>query len=1220
MAVGWVIALLFSSLARSACEAQLYWLNRKVDVELRGAISSALYVKSLRKVQFGRTDMSPGGKEDDTNASSGTKGSAKSKSTTGKFKAKSQVANLFAADTEKILHAFRLSHYVIFVPLLIAACMVLLIRMLGWAALFGLGALSLAAPLTIICGKWVKAMRKTVLERMDARLTQLGESLHGIKTIKMFAWEPQFILRITKTRTSELRALRSYLSNSVIISLLWRGAPILATFSTFTAYALLYQKKLDPTTVFTALAIFNNVLRYPLFTLPKLAIAWMEARVSLGRVEEYLGVRELERFDVAEESMGRMDGVDGKVGFRDATFQYHSRGDGVGTMGGVIRDLTLEFPNGGLTLIVGPIAAGKSSLLLALLGEMQRLQGIQYGLQPSASASNIENHRTGVAYVSQQAWLQNATIRENILFGSHFDQARYTQVIKACALLPDLELFPAADGTEIGERGITLSGGQRQRVALARAAYSNHPIILLDDPLSAVDAPTAQHLLHECILGPLMAGRTRLLVTHAVNLCLPYAVFVVVMEGGRVLKCGPAMDVAKAMGSEWAVDVIENAADLSNDGRNEKIGSPKSAKADSTSASVVINNQNTPAPNATNVGRVTTDETKAVAGVKWSTYKKLISALGGFIPVISLLILIIAAYAATFAHDYTLKEWTSSSSHSPSQNTHYLTLYALISLTSLLLLYTRLVFQVLLSNGASKHLHSTLINRLFYSPLSFFESTPAGRILNRFGKDLQTVDQDVVNSVGDMVQQTVHLVVVVGLICVVSPWFLVGVPVIFAFYLPTARKYLGVSRDLKRLESITRSPIYSAFDEVLSGGPTIRAFHQDSCFLHNLQTHLDTNQSAYLLLWASNRWLAVRIEMVGAFVTFATGLAILFGQGLGGVAMDAGWAGLCLTYAVQFTDGLMWWVRNHAQMELTMNSVERLEEWMNLEQEAPPVVEECRPSAEWPSKGNVEVRDLVIKYKPGLNPALRDLTLRITGGQRIAIVGRTGAGKSTLSLAFLRMLEATSGSITIDGIPIHHIGTQDLRRNITVVPQDPVMFSGNLRFNLDPIGEHDDALLWDALREVSLATPPSTSPFQDQSPESQSVARHPITLDADTGDRGANLSVGERQLVALARAIVRTRSTKGKVVILDEATASVDSTTDALVQKAVANAFVGATLITIAHRLRTVFGSDRVVVLDRGRIVEDGSPAELLDKDGLFKHMCEESGELAILRSLIRDS
>ncbi|KAI9004026.1 ABC transporter type 1, transmembrane domain-containing protein, partial [Gaertneriomyces semiglobifer] len=1029
--LGYAVALLTCALTRAACDGQVYFNGRRVGMRIRAVLIGRIYGKALsRRAVAAET-------EEDAGASTG------------------QVTNLMSVDTQKILEVSCYLMYLFTAPMQVAICISLLIYVLGWPALAGVAVMVCMVPLGGKIGKLVAQRQRALIRATDRRITAMNETLQGIRIIKFFAWENHYLNMIKALRDNELSRLRAYLFTTGSSKLVWYSAPILVSVLTFMTFTRIAGRQLTAEAAFTGLALFN-ALRSPLQIFPDMIVRVSESMVSLKRVEKFLAEEDLERFMISNEvspplpatgrrgSQGSRKSVDITIGFSGpAEFSWEQ-----GTAASLpespkrhfsLKRLHVEFTRGGLNLVCGATGCGKSSMMLALLGEMYRVSGHSH-LPRTARGQELSD----VAYAAQQAWLMNATIRDNILFGLPYDAARYGRVIHACALTRDLETLEGGDMTEIGEKGVNVSGGQKARISLARAAYSHAEYVLMDDVLSAVDAPTARHIFDECILG-LLAGRTRILVTHAVHLCVPRADHIVLMRAGTVLSQGPPSEVVGAgagkidlgrvipettatMANEWhSLSTLQENLGEDADGRhNGNMMTPKewlslNSDVDGTAAPIVgpktasggvrlnVDDDtddssplseysvdvetddgisveadkgptNSTAPQAKRaVLRLTEDEARAVGSVKAEVYRVYVSAAGGVLFLMFLMVTFLGVQASIIGQDTWLKHWAgayrriaqtvqtvsgytialvpetkrnsaSVPNEGPVNVDFYLGIYALIGSNTLLLLFLRILVILRGSLRASRHLHNAMLEKLLHAPMRFYDITPLGRILNRFSRDMQSVDQEVSSWSGDFLSNVVAACAVIGVIAVVTPVFLIGVLPIALLYLNIARLYVRTSRELKRLESVTRSPIFSHFSETITGASTIRAYGAETKFMTENHSRVDTNHRAFFYLWVANRWLGVRVDFVGAMVSFAAAVAILatvhWGHG-----MDPGAAGLSLSYALTFTDALLWVVRMHALMEMSMNSVERVQEYLAVDQERASIVPDHRPPADWPRNG-----------------------------------------------------------------------------------------------------------------------------------------------------------------------------------------------------------------------------------------------------------------------------
>ncbi|KAJ1729945.1 hypothetical protein LPJ72_004709 [Coemansia sp. Benny D160-2] len=1015
------------------------------------------------------------------------------------------------------------------------------------------------------------------------------------------------------------------------------------------------------------------------------------------------------------------------------------------TMKFSLKDIDVRFPLGGLSIIAGPTGSGKSSLLSALVGEMTLVRGrvllptIQSCLLSENDAKYkdvIELSREGlaiddIAYVAQEAWLRNATIRENILFGEPYDLERYEEVLRVCALKPDLRILVAGDMSEIGERGITLSGGQKQRVALARAVYSSRRILLIDDCLSAVDAHTAKHILMDCLLSKtrLMQGRTRVLVTHHVAMCLPYAQYMVMINKGRITLKGTPTELrnksALTLALAESVDSEKNDLDITNQKEGvDDIGGIEAGK-DKTSAldthkggqpaNTVNDAKSEDEYNSEHLkklaekqginpnldisvlqGILIKEEEREEGYVKLEVWKTFMQACGGKL-FWGWLVMIFVVYEAMSAlRTYWIKMWvaledsSASDPHNTSSSSVFTSaLFASTSpyisdytsrLGSWMSTYTPHVsvglgglernLSTMSTDALSSHhssvywlgiytllgfacvawlvlmwysmfagrlkmartMHRRLARCVVHAAPRFYDSTPVGRIINRFSRDMDTIDNGALDSIGYWLGGVIGVMAVYIIVSIAIPIFAIAALLTSGMFLMIAFYYLNTSRELNRLESNSMSPLLSLFGEIIQGTTTIRAFNVKHYYIMEAMNRISAHNRPYYAVWSTNRWLHIRVSAASALVSATSAGFILFNLDW----IDAGMAGFILSYAMAFSEEMLWVIRDYSENELNMNSVERILQYLKIDQEASLESDpQHKPPPSWPRKGDMEIENLVAEYVSGV-PVLHGISLSIKHGEKIGVVGRTGAGKSTMSLALLRFIEASKGKIVLDGVDISKIGLEDLRRNVTIIPQDPVLFNGSIRFNLDPFDEHPDALLWEALRRTHLIkengsqnTSVSSSSISvssvvgrgesnggDTNGDGSSLERMAgifTSLDAEIKENGQNLSLGQRQLVALARALVR----RSKLIIMDEATASVDFDTDNRIQNTIRGSeFANSTLLCIAHRLRTIIDYDRVLVLEKGKVAEFDTPYNLLqNKDGIFRSMCEKSGEYEYLVS-----
>uniref|UniRef100_A0A8U7N0C2 ATP binding cassette subfamily C member 2 n=1 Tax=Corvus moneduloides TaxID=1196302 RepID=A0A8U7N0C2_CORMO len=1144
----YAILLFLTALIQSLCLQQHFSLCFQLGINVRASLIAAIYKKSLT--------MS---------------GATRKESTVG------ETVNLMSADAQRFMDMANFVHQLWSSPLQIILSIVFLWGELGPSVLAGIATMVLLIPINAFLVAKAKTIQERNMKNKDERMKIITEILNGIKILKLFAWEPSFEKRVNDIRAHELKNLVNFGYLQSVSIFVFTCAPFLVSLASFAVYVLVDENNiLDAQKAFTAISLFN-VLRFPMAMLPMVLSSLVQTNVSTARLERYLSGEDLDTSAIHHNPITLLC----------AGLTQELMGDLAVLLPqpSCLCSVTLDVTPGSLVAVVGAVGSGKSSLVSAMLGEMENIKG----------HINIQG---SLAYVPQQAWIQNATLKDNILFGSELDEAKYQQVLKACALLPDLELLPAGDQTEIGEKGINLSGGQKQRVSLARAVYSNADIYILDDPLSAVDAHVGKYLF-EHVLGPkgLLQKKTRILVTHSISF-LPQVDNIVVLAAGAVSEHGSYStllakkgafaqflnlygnqeeDVEAGVGWLWPHHSQETRR------RQSCLGLVGGVVEGSTVGSRV--------------------ESQGCAGchclrsdglscpqVKFSMYLRYLRAVGlcfSFWIVMGY----VGQYVAYVGSNLWLSAWTDDAQHYVNQTYPTQQRDLRIGVFGALgvsqgeggrtAVPTRLICGAM---RASRVMHQQLLSNILRVPMSFFDTTPTGRIINRFAKDIFTVDETIPMSFRTWLSCFMAIISTLIMICLATPFFAVVIVPLSVFYYFVLRFYISTSRQLRRLDSVTRSPIYSHFGETVSGLSVIRAYGHQERFLKHNETTMDINQKSVYSWIISNRWLAIRLEFVGSLVVFFSALLAVIAKG----TLEGGIVGLSVSSALNVTQTLNWLVRTSSELETNIVAVERVHEYMKVQNEAPWVTKK-RPPRGWPSKGEIQFIDYQVRYRPELDLVLQGISCNIGSTEKVGVVGRTGAGKSSLTNCLFRVLEAAGGKITIDEVDIATIGLHDLRKNLTIIPQDPVLFTGTLRMNLDPFDQYSDEEVWKALELAHLKT---------------YVQGLPEGLLHLVSEGGENLSVGQRQLVCLARALLR----KAKILILDEATAAVDLETDHLIQTTIRREFADCTVLTIAHRLHTIMDSNRVMVLQAGQIVEFDSPEALLMKQGIFSAMAKDAG------------
>ncbi|KAF9349243.1 hypothetical protein BGX34_001909 [Mortierella sp. NVP85] len=910
------------------------------------------------------------------------------------------------------------------------------------------------------------------------------------------------------------------------------------------------------------------------------------------------------------------------IGVSSTLTLYEKKPEGVKeSMGPVLHDINLRIMRGSFTAVVGRVGEGKSSLVGALLGEMYKYTGTVY-----ASGS--------LAYVPQTAWILNDTVRNNVLFGRPYDRVRYLNTVRACALLPDFKML-----------GINLSGGQKQRISIARAVYADADVYIFDDPLSAVDAHVGEHIFKE-VLNSILARKTRILITNSVR-HLETMDQIMVIKQGRIVQDGPYRKLLQNMNGDFfrliqeskrtttmedddvpdltsialsKAEVIEEEDEEEDDASMDIRSASTAFYADLKEEYMELVERPTPHRNKslhrnkstmslrrTRSTRVVEDDldgkddkdevdeeasTEGRAG--WKVYKFYLSTLG-FLGLSSFAVVIILFLAIQMGAQLWLQRWgdenalaTANQTARPHSNNWWIMTYFAWIIASAVMLAVAIAHMLTyMARKASKQMHSGMLGPMMRSPMSFFDVTSSGKIVNRFAHDINAVDIDLPLQFLNMMFIVCMAINIFGFCIAATPYFaIIMVPLGMAYYW-LGGYFLVSSRELKRLDSAARSPMYAHFGETLAGLVSIRAFRDSNRFSVEATKMLDRAQQTSYLTNATTRWLQVMLDIMSVLVlTFVALLAILQRE-----SVQAGLFSIVLSQIGVLTIVMSRILSTSCSLEKSIISVERVREYSHLPSEARDVIPDSRTDPAWPQYGTIVFNEYSTRYREGLDLVLKDVTFSIRGGERIGIVGRTGAGKSSVTLALFRIIEAAEGSITIDGIDISTLGLQELRSRITIIPQDPFLFGDSVRLNMDPFGKYTDNDIWAALESASLKT------YIESLPEG---------LDTAIENGGENMSLGQRQLMSLARAMLAKNT---RVLCLDEATAAIDIETDNAIQRALRREFRNCTVLTIAHRINTIMDSDRILVLEKGEVAEYNSPAVLLqNKDSIFYSLASASG------------
>ncbi|KAM9950143.1 hypothetical protein ACTFIT_011382 [Dictyostelium discoideum] len=1133
--MGYYYALIMfgTAMIGSFCNYQANRVTVRTGDRLRSIIVLDVYKKAIKLSNSARSNTSPG-----------------------------QIVNLISNDAQRMIEVFGILNNGLFALPQIIICLALLYEKIGWPTFVGLGLMLAAIPFNGLAAKKLTETRRILIGHTDGRVKVTSEILQAMKIIKLYAWEDSFAKKVLDRRNNEIKLLFSFTRYRTILIAMIGAIPTAASILVFSTYYG-YNGSLDAGKIFSALS-YLNLLKIPLGFLPILIALGIQMQIASKRVTDFLLLPEMKEVQQIDNPS-----LPNGVYMKNSTTTWNKeKEDSFG-----LKNINFEAKGQSLTMVVGSVGSGKSTLVQAMLGELETIDG-EIGIKGS------------IAYVPQQAWIINATLKENIIFGKELDEERYQKVLEVCALKRDIELFPQGDSVEIGERGINLSGGQKQRVSIARAVYSDADVYILDDPLSAVDSHVGKHLFHKCFKG-ILSSKTVILVANQINY-LPFADNTVVLKSGEIVERGTYYELINAklefasLLQEYGVDENTKGDDSDDDDdkkdddkKEEKVEKPKQSDKDGT----LISEEEA--------------EQGAVAG---KVYWKYVTAGGGLLFLFAMILFLLETGSKTFT-DWWLSHWQTESSErmesillgeeptglTDDQN---LGIYIGVGMASIIVTVVRTFSFFEYAVRAAHSIHHELFNALLKKPMSFFDQTPLGRIINRFTRDLDIIDNLIATSIAQFFTLMLSVLATLILISIIVPWLLIPLAPICILFFILQYFYRYTSRGLQRIEAITRSPIFNHFSETLNGVVSIRAYKKQQENILKNQKRLDDNNNCYLTLQAMNRWLGLRLDFLGNLIVFFSCIFITLKKD----TISPSDVGLVLSYALSITSNLNQGVLQAADTETKMNSVERISQYIRGAVEAPQIIDDCRPSPDWPINGSIKFDNLVMRYREGLDPVLKGITCEIKAKEKIGIVGRTGAGKSSIVLALFRLIEASEGSISIDGENIAKFGLKDLRRNLAIIPQDPVLFSGTLRENLDPFNECPDHELWSILDDIQL---------------SKVFKSTEEGLNSKVTENGENFSVGQRQLIVLARALLR----KPKILVLDEATASVDGQSDSLIQATIRNKFSNCTILTIAHRLNTIMDSDKIMVLDAGKISEFDEPWTLLqNQNGLLTWLVDETG------------
>lgn len=1078
------------------------------------------------------------------------------------------IVNLVLVDVTKVQNLSQQAPLFFLIPTKIVLAILLLHNLLGNAIFAGLLVVVIMIPLNTFILRLLKSLKKTQMKFKDLRIKMVLEALAAIRSVKLHNWEFSMLDTITRIRNDkELKNMRCIGAVMAINRLFWCVIPVMISLATF----YLYPNALTLDIVFPALSLFS-ILTAPVINIPLLFSCVIEALVALERLLKFLSAEEIQQLLVCP---GYED--DPKIEVRNATFcrglkllesekDEEAAAERTSRLSICLNEINFSASNGEFVCVVGPVGSGKLTLLSAIIGEL-----------PIVPLIDSHFHVAGlVAYCSQIPWIMNTSIRENILFGRKFDPDFYQKVVETCDLVNDFPALAHGDETLVGEKGIALSGGQKARLALARAIYADRQVYILDDVLSAVDSHVASKIVLQVLSSEtgLLKDKVRVLVTNNAGALL-CADRIVTLKSGSICADDDASDLT-------LTPVSTSSVALSSSGSLDSCA-----------------NTLAPLPKKSH-------EHSKNGSVKWSTYwkyAKLCLATG--------IVLFFFAVAAGSVFLFLSKYWLKSvSEHNDGVEVHladslvhtkrFVGVYFLLGLGLSMFVFLRTVvlYQLCLIR-ASKKLHAQMASLVLFLPMSFFDTTPLGRILNRFLADINKIDDNLPKTFARFFSLTATAALTLGVIVVNLPVSVVPMCVLMVVYYYYQAYYIAALRDMKRIGLASRSPVFNHLQETLCGTDTIRSFGAVGEFALSSIERVGFNLKALYVLRAVNRWLTFRLQLIGALV-------ILLASGLSLFSLTTshpltnGVVGLVMAYALDITESLNSIVKASVDIETNVVCVERVLEYSKLPSEGPyrnPIDDHIPEN--W-TDSPILFSHYSARYRPGLNLVLKDLCLEIGAGEKIGVVGRTGAGKSSLAMAFFRLIEASEGGISIGSVETASVGLSRLRNSLNIIPQDCLAVQGTIRLNLDPVGVHLDEELLRALRCSHLLdylVVQDNGRFYDDA--------NMRLLDMPLYEGGRNLSVGQRQLLCLARALLNPL----KILILDEATAAVDPETDRVVQETIRNEFADRTILTIAHRLDTVLDCDRILVLDYGQVAEFDTPSALLaNENGLFYRLCDEGG------------
>lgn len=1226
--IGYAIGSTMLSFVSGLAINHFYYQSQSVGIKVRSVLTHFILAKSLRLNAKSRNEFDTG-----------------------------KITSLITTDLARVELACLLQPLLLLLPMPLIISIVILLTNIGVSAL-----ISIAIFLVFLVGiaystKQLYVFREATSKLTDARVRIVKEIVNSLKTIKYYSWEIPFFNSIMSARVAEIRLILKIQTLRNMIDAISQSLVGIVTMIAFLVLFSLEGSTKDPASTFSSVQAFEY-LGFMIFFIPGTLSSLADLLMAMKRIGRFLGAEEISKYEHYYEINDHNN--DNAISIKEGNFEweiFESKDDSdnkpdeesisddhiTETINEAfntietselettakkllkLTDINLDVKTGEFVVITGSIGSGKTSLLSAISGVMKCNSGsiTINGSLLSAGAS----------------WIQNSTIRENILFGSKYDKEKYEAVIYACSLQSDLDILPGGDFTEVGEKGITLSGGQKARINLARAVYAERDILLLDDVLSAVDARVGKHIVDNCLFK-LLKNKTRVLATHQLSL-VSAADSIVFLNGDGTIDVGTMKELKSrnqgfnklitfATHQEEVKEELLIEDNKQNDINSEFSGySQASGSYNSTAKGLtrrktrgkgeIIEEEEEDEDEEgvyrtidfnkdASLGKIIEEEERAVNSIKLDVYTSFIRAgaekvtlPGAIIGYLGLLTL--ATFTELFVNTW-LSFWISNKFEGRTSG-FYIGIYVMITFSWLILLTSEFVFLAHISTNASKSLNLSAIKKVLFAPMSFIDTTPLGRILNRFTKDTDALDNEITERLRLCFYSFARIIGFLILDIIYLPWIGLAIPVLVLLLACVVSYYQATCREVKRLEAIQRSKVYNNHSEVFGGSATIKAYKRDEDFVKTNDFLMDNVNEASFVVVSIQRWLSIHLEVISSLVILLVSLLCVNRV----FKINAASVGLLMSYTFLISSEITLFVKCITDLENDMNSVERLGQYAfhlpaeeNTTREASDLTVSLT-RAQWPSKGEIEFCDVNMSYRPGLPLVLKNIGFQVQEAEKIGICGRTGAGKSSIMSALFRLNDLDSGSILIDGVDIASLELKTLRSNLSIIPQDPILFNGSIRRNLDPFKEHQDSVLWDAMRRSGILSEEELDQINAQE-VTEDTELHKFHLDQEVADEGANFSLGERQLISFSRALVKN----SKILILDEATSSVDYETDSKIQNTINREFKNCTILCIAHRLRTIIHYDKILTLDRGEVKEFDTPINLYNNStSIFRSMCEKS-------------